>query len=161
MEILSIYMLQNAIELRDLEKVKQIIAEDQIAIEGTTLDGVPLALHAARMGNVSIVKYIVAKQAAASLDHKSQNARVLAVKLKVARIPQACTVTKIHDFQSPQIGSTEAFHRSYSPFPNDSYLQYMPKCKFLGCPQKVFHSKSKTVLCPRHPQAQHKPIKDS
>ncbi len=52
-------MLQNAIELRDLEKVKQIIAEEQTAIEGTTLDGVPLALHAARMGNLPIVKYIV------------------------------------------------------------------------------------------------------
>lgn len=56
---MSIYMLQNAIELRDLEKVKQIIAEEQTAIEGTTLDGVPLALHAARMGNAAIVKYIV------------------------------------------------------------------------------------------------------
>ena len=52
-------MLQNAIELRDLEKVKEIIAKDQVAIDGTTLDGTPLALHAARMGNVAIVKYIV------------------------------------------------------------------------------------------------------
>jgi len=52
-------MLQNAIELRDLEKVKKIITEDQVAIEGTTLDGIPLALHAARLGNAAIVKYIV------------------------------------------------------------------------------------------------------
>lgn len=59
MEILSIYMLQHAIELRDLEKVKQIIAENQTAIEGVTIDGVPLALHAARMGDAAIVKYIV------------------------------------------------------------------------------------------------------
>ena len=59
METLSIYMLQHAIELRDLEKVKQIIAKEQTAIESVTLDGVPLALHAARMGNAAIVKYIV------------------------------------------------------------------------------------------------------
>lgn len=69
-------MLQNAIELRDFEKVKQIIAENQTAIEGTTLDGVPLALHAARMGNAAIVKYIV-EYSRASMNLVDENNRTI------------------------------------------------------------------------------------
>ncbi|MBQ8279803.1 MAG: family 43 glycosylhydrolase [Roseburia sp.] len=69
-------MLQNAIERRDLEKVKQIIAEEQTAIEGVTLDGVPLALHAARMGNAAIVKYIV-EYSRASMNLVDENNRTI------------------------------------------------------------------------------------
>ena len=76
METLSIYMLQHAIELRDLEKVKQIIAKEQTAIEGVTLDGVPLALHAARMGNAAIVKYIV-EYSRASMNLVDENNRTI------------------------------------------------------------------------------------
>ena len=69
-------MLQNAIERRDLKKVKQMIAEDQTSIEGVTLDGIPLALHAARMGDASIVKYIV-EYSRASMNLADANNRTI------------------------------------------------------------------------------------
>ncbi len=51
--------LQEAIEGENLEEVKRILAEDPPCIDETTKDGVPLALYAAKTGNVPVVKYIV------------------------------------------------------------------------------------------------------
>ena len=52
-------MLQNAIERRDLAKVKQILIEEPNVIDEVTKDGVPMSLYAAKAGDLAIVKYIV------------------------------------------------------------------------------------------------------
>ena len=52
-------MLQNVIERKDFEKIKQILTEEPNLVDGQTKDGVPLALYAAKVGDLAIVKYIV------------------------------------------------------------------------------------------------------
>ena len=51
--------LQQAIETKNLEKVRQILTENPPCIDDKTNEGVPLSLYGARTGNLDIVKYIV------------------------------------------------------------------------------------------------------
>ena len=52
-------MLQNAIGRKDLEKIKEILIAEPNLIDEMTEDGVPIALYAAKVGNLEIVRYIV------------------------------------------------------------------------------------------------------
>ena len=51
--------LQQELEQRNLDGVVQILAEEPSCIDEKTKEGVPLALYAAKLGDFSIVKYIV------------------------------------------------------------------------------------------------------
>ena len=52
-------MLQQAIEEKNLDKVKQLLTEEPNRIDEVRSDGVPICLYAAKVGNFEIVKYIV------------------------------------------------------------------------------------------------------
>lgn len=69
--------LQEAIEREDFEEVKRILAEDPPCIDETTKEGIPLALYAAKTGNVPIVKYIVEYSRASMNTVDGQNRTIL------------------------------------------------------------------------------------
>jgi len=69
-------MLQNAIERKSLEKVKQILIEEPNMIDELTKDEVPLALYAAKAGDFAIVKYIV-EYSRASMNTVDANNRTI------------------------------------------------------------------------------------
>lgn len=52
-------MLQHAIERRALDKIKELLMEEPNRIDECTKDGIPVALWAAKVGDLEIVKYIV------------------------------------------------------------------------------------------------------
>lgn len=72
--------------------------------------------------NYKVILLPDSEKPTASPNHQSKNPCVLAIKFKIGGIPKPCPVTKIYDFQSPQIGCTEASHRSYTP----SIKRYLP-----------------------------------
>ena len=51
--------LQQAIEMKNLEEVIRILLENPQCIDDKTEEGVPLCLYAAKIGDFSVVKYIV------------------------------------------------------------------------------------------------------
>ena len=52
-------MLQQAIEEKNLDKVKELLIEEPNRIDEVLSGGAPVCLYAAKAGNFAIVKYIV------------------------------------------------------------------------------------------------------
>ncbi len=69
--------LQKKLEERDLAGVREILTEDPVRIDDRTDDGVPLALYAARFGDLAIVRYIVEYSRASMNTVDGQNRTIL------------------------------------------------------------------------------------
>ncbi len=69
--------LQEAIEQENLGLVTEILVEDPPCIDDTTEAGVPLALYAAKFGNLELVKYIVEYSRASMNTVDAENRTIL------------------------------------------------------------------------------------
>lgn len=68
--------LQQAIEKKNLEKVRQILIENPACIDDKTEEGIPLCLYGAKVGSLAIVKYI-AEYSRASLNTVDDDNRTI------------------------------------------------------------------------------------